>query len=39
MVRGDETLASVRLNEGWTFRQIRAELARAEALKPSHRRR
>src|SRR5450432_3248805 len=35
MVRGDETLAAVRLNEGWTFRQIRAELARSEALKPS----
>ena len=35
MVRGDETLAAVRLNEGWTFRQIRAELARAETLKPS----
>jgi UPF0755 protein len=34
MVRGDETLAAVRLSEGWTFRQIRAELARAEALKP-----
>ena len=34
MVRGDETLAVVRLNEGWTFRQIRAELAHAEALKP-----
>ncbi len=34
MVRGDETLATVRLNEGWTFRQIRAELSRAEALKP-----
>ena len=33
MVRGDETLAVVRLNEGWTFRQIRAELSRAEALK------
>jgi UPF0755 protein len=33
MVRGDETLASVRFGEGWTFRQIRAELARAEALK------
>jgi len=29
MVQGDETLATVRLNEGWTFRQIRAELARA----------
>ncbi len=35
MVRGDETLAAVRLIEGWTFRQIRAELARAESLKPS----
>lgn len=34
MVRGDETLAVVRLNEGWTFRQIRAELSHAEALKP-----
>ena len=34
MVRGDETLATVRLIEGWTFRQFRAELARAEALKP-----
>jgi UPF0755 protein len=35
MVRGDETLAAVRFNEGWTFRQIRAELARAESLKAS----
>ena len=35
MVRGDETLAVVRLNEGWTFRQFRAELAKAEALKPT----
>ena len=34
MIRGDETLAVVRLNEGWTFRQMRAELARAESLKP-----
>jgi UPF0755 protein len=33
MVRGDETLAAVRLNEGWTFRQIRTELAKAESLK------
>lgn len=33
MVRGDETLSSVRLNEGWTFRQVRAELARADTLK------
>ena len=35
MVRGDETLATARLIEGWTFRQFRAELARAESLKPS----
>ena len=35
MVRGDETLATVRFNEGWTFRQVRSELARAEALKPT----
>jgi UPF0755 protein len=35
MVRGDESLATVRLIEGWTFRQFRAELAKAEALKPS----
>jgi UPF0755 protein len=33
MVRGDESLAVVRFIEGWTFRQIRAELARAEGLK------
>ena len=32
MVRGDETLAVVRFTEGWTFRQIRAELAHAEAM-------
>ena len=35
MVRGDETLATVRLTEGWTFRQVRAELAHADALKPA----
>ncbi len=35
MVRGDEALAAVRLIEGWTLRQFRAELARAEGLKPS----
>ena len=35
MVRGDETLAVVRLIEGWTFRQFRVELAKAEALKPT----
>jgi UPF0755 protein len=32
MVRGDETLATVRLIEGWTLRQFRAELAQAERL-------
>ncbi len=35
MVRGDETLATVRLIEGWTFRRFRAELAKAEGLKPT----
>jgi UPF0755 protein len=35
MVLGDETLATVRLIDGWTFRQFRAELAKAEALKPT----
>lgn len=34
MVQGDETLATVRLVEGWTMRQFRAELARAEGLRP-----
>ncbi|HET7792621.1 MAG TPA: endolytic transglycosylase MltG, partial [Rhizobacter sp.] len=33
MVRGDEVLATVRLIEGWTFRQFRAELAKAPDLK------
>jgi UPF0755 protein len=35
MVRGDESLATVKLLEGWTFRQWRAELAKADALKPT----
>ena len=35
MVMGDETLATVRFIEGWTFRQMRTELARAEGLKPT----
>jgi UPF0755 protein len=35
MVRGDETLAVVRLIEGWTFKQFRAELAKADSLKPT----
>ena len=34
MVQGDEVLESVRLIEGWTFKQLRAELARAKDLKP-----
>ena len=34
MVQGDETLATVRLVEGWTFQQFRAELARAPGLLP-----
>lgn len=32
MVQGDETMAMVRLIEGWTFRQVRAELAKAPGL-------
>ena len=35
MVRGDVTMATVRLIEGWTFRQVRAELAQADSLKPT----
>ena len=35
LVRGDETLAVVRLIDGWTFHQFRAELAKADALKPT----
>ncbi|HEY1392868.1 MAG TPA: endolytic transglycosylase MltG [Methylibium sp.] len=35
MVQGDESQATVMLIEGWTFRQFRAELARADALKPT----
>jgi UPF0755 protein len=35
MVQGDETLESVRLIEGWTFRQWRAELAHAPRLRPA----
>jgi UPF0755 protein len=33
MVRGDEVLATVRLIEGWSFRQFRAELARSPYLR------
>ena len=35
MVLGDETLAVTRIIEGWNFRQLRAELARAERLVPT----
>jgi UPF0755 protein len=35
MVQGDEALEHVRFIEGWTLRQVRAELARAPSLKPA----
>jgi UPF0755 protein len=35
MVRGDEALETVRLIDGWTFRQFRAALAKAPSLKPA----
>jgi UPF0755 protein len=35
LVQGDETLEHVKLIEGWTFRQWRAELAKAPRLKPA----
>lgn len=35
MVRGDETLETVRFIEGWNFRQVREALARAPHLKPA----
>lgn len=35
MVRGDEVLEQLRLIEGWSFRQVRAALAKAPSLKPS----
>lgn len=34
MVRGDEVLEQLRLIEGWNWRQVRAALAAAPALKP-----
>lgn len=34
LVDGDQTLARLRIIEGWTFRQMRAELARMPNLKP-----
>jgi len=33
LVDGDQTLARLRLIEGWTFRQVRAELARTPTLR------
>lgn len=35
MVRGDETLLTVRFIEGWNFRQVREALARSPDLKPA----
>ena len=35
MVRGDVTSAAVRFIDGWTFKQVRTELAKADALKPT----
>lgn len=35
LVRGEQTLATVRLLEGWTFHRFRAELAMADGLKPT----
>jgi UPF0755 protein len=35
MVQGRETLEAVRFIEGWTLRQLRAELAQAPSLKPT----
>jgi UPF0755 protein len=34
LARGEESLRAVTLVEGWNFRQLRAALARSEALKP-----
>ncbi len=34
LVRGEESLRSVTLVEGWTFRQVQEALGRAEQLKP-----
>jgi UPF0755 protein len=34
MVQGDESLAAVKLIEGWTFKRWRQEMAAAEGLKP-----
>lgn len=34
LVDGDQSLARLRIIEGWTFRQMRTELARTPSLKP-----
>ena len=34
LVRGEESLRSITLVEGWNWRQVRAALAKAEGLKP-----
>ena len=34
LVRGEESLRSITLVEGWNWRQVRQALARAEAMKP-----
>lgn len=34
LVQGDEALEHIRIIEGWTLRQLRAELAKAQHLKP-----
>ncbi len=35
MVQGDVTSAVVRIIDGWTFKQVRAELAKGDSLKPT----
>ncbi|MGE5453385.1 MAG: endolytic transglycosylase MltG [Acidobacteriota bacterium] len=35
LVRGDESLSTVKLIDGWTFKRFRQELAQAEGLKPT----
>ncbi|AMO25061.1 endolytic transglycosylase MltG [Ramlibacter solisilvae] len=37
LARGEETLRAVTMVEGWNFRQVRAALDKAEALKPETR--
>ena len=34
LVRGEETLKSITLVEGWSFRQVRAALQKSELLRP-----